>query len=95
MGHLEIYKITFVAPNTCTPTFPRDVYISAYSQKQALKFFYDWGRNCMDTFISLTDIRLVEKHSREYLNATGKLTIEEQFKIQQNHIYKRKGKKDV
>lgn len=87
---LNIYKITFKLTHSKEPVqyLPKCVYITALSEKQSLKYFFDWvnKRLCSEVIILQTDV--LYSRSKEFKEALEGWTIEERLKRQNDFIYK-------
>lgn len=74
----------------------QETHITAFSPKQARKFFYDWWKNHHTTQYAVVVMvsQLDDKFARELCRRVTDQTIEERFENQQDYIYRKKGKPD-
>lgn len=74
----------------------QEVHITAFSPKQARKFFYDWWKKHHKTQYAVVVLvsQLDDKFARELCRRVTDQTIEERFASQQDHIYRKKGEPD-
>ena len=88
MKPIHTYKIEFKIYGEFVT---QDVHISAYSPKQAKKYFYDWWKKHHTTKYAV--VILVSQINDQYaeelsLRITGE-TLKERFKSQCDYIYRR------
>ena len=72
----------------------RDVKIIAYSPKQARKFFHDWWKRYNKDYAIITLVYDLDEDIAQKLLSKKNITIEEQFKKQQDYIYRGKSDED-
>ena len=67
-----------------------ETHIVAYSPKQAKKFFYDWWKNHHTNYAVVILVSQIEdNYAKELAERTTGETLEERFKTQCDHIYRR------
>lgn len=88
MKPIHTYKVEFKVYGEYVT---QDVHISAYSPKQAKKYFYDWWKKNHRTKYAVVVLvsQLDDKYAEELSQRTTGETIKERFKRQCDYIYKR------
>lgn len=83
---LHTYKVEF---KIYGKTVTQDIHFTAYSPKQAKKFFYDWWKKNHTTQYAVVTMvgQLDDNFARELTLRTTNETIEERFESQQQYIY--------
>ena len=84
---LHTYKVEFIEYGRYAT---QEVNFTAYSPKQAKKFFYDWWKNHHTSYATVILVsQLDDAYAKRLTMQTTGETVEERFKRQSDYIYRR------